>query len=192
MGFGIAEPPPVVWLREGGLWWLAREWSGYKMEVSMRREKSPLSYQTPGQWTWTRNMFLFLYSQFSHPGNEGILLAAGNLVAAQLKLHDLVKRGERPGEGLHVRALVVDDVVVVKLKVVQAGRPVEVLEPGQSRAIHYFLPNKNWLTSTGRGHCKEQARWVAVGSLAPGQPPRTTRPWNGIFGQLHNMENTGF
>ena len=84
-------------------------------------------------------MFL-LDSQFSHPGNEGILLAAGNLVAAQLKLHDLVKRRERPGERLHVRALIVHDVVVVKLKVVEAGRPVEVLEPGGQRAaIHYIF-----------------------------------------------------
>ena len=83
----------------------------------MRRGRSLLSYQTPGQWTWTRNMFLLDY-QFSHPGNEGVLLAAGNLVTTQLKLHDLVKRGERPGEGLHVRALVVHDVVVVELKVV--------------------------------------------------------------------------
>ena len=160
--------------------------------VHEEREKSPV---LPNTWIWTRNIFLFLDSQFSHPGNEGVLLAAGNLVATQLKLHDLVKRGERPGEGLHVRALVVDDVVVVKLKVVQAGRPVEVLEPGgQSRAIHYFLPNKNknWLTSIGRGHCKEQARWAAVGLLAPGQPPRTTRPCNGILGQLQNMENSGF
>ena len=98
------------------------------MEVSMRRGRSLLSYQTPGQRT--RNMFL-LDSQFSHPGNEGVLLAARNLVTTQLKLHDLVKRGKRPGEGLHVRALVVDDVVVVKLKVVQARRPVEVLEPEQ-------------------------------------------------------------
>ena len=100
--------------------------------VHEEREKSPV---LPNTWTWTRKMFL-LDSHLSHPGNEGVLLAAGNLVATQLKLHDLVKRWERPGEGLHVRALVVDDVVVVKLKVVQAGRPVEVLEPGQSRAIH--------------------------------------------------------
>ena len=97
--------------------------------VQEEREKSPV---LPNTWTWTCNMFL-LDSQFSHPGNEGVLLAAGNLVATQLKLHDLVERGERPGEGLHVRALVVDDVVVVKLKVVQAGRPVEVLEPGGQR-----------------------------------------------------------
>ena len=103
--------------------------------VHEEREKSPV---LPNTWIWTRNIFLFLDSQFSHPGNEGVLLAAGNLVATQLKLHDLVKRGERPGEGLHVRALVVHDVVVVKLKVVQAGRPVEVLEPGQRAAIHYF------------------------------------------------------
>ena len=137
-------------------------------------------------------MFL-LDSQFSHPGNEGILLAAGNLVAAQLKLHDLVKRRERPGERLHVRALIVHDVVVVKLKVVEAGRPVEVLEPGGQRAaIHYFLRNKNWLTSIGRGRCKERARWVAVGLLAPGQLPRTTRPCNGILSQVQNMENAGF
>ena len=86
-------------------------------------------------------MFL-LDSQFSHPGNEGILLAAGNLVAAQLKLHDLVKRGERSGERLHVRALVVHDVVVVKLKVVQARRPVEVLEPGGQSSHSLFSPKQ--------------------------------------------------
>ena len=68
----------------------------------------------------------------SYPGYEGVLLAAWDLVTSKLKLHDLVERGKGSGEGLHVGALVVDNVVVVKLKVIQARRPVKVLQPADS------------------------------------------------------------
>ena len=100
----------VVRMQEGG--------------VQEESEKSPVLPNTCllGQ---TRCLFGVTY-----PGYEGVLLAAWDLVTSQLELHDMVERGEGSGEGLHVGALVVDNVVVVKLKVIQARRPVKVLQPG--------------------------------------------------------------
>ena len=93
----------------------------------MKKARSLQSCQTP-VW-WVRQGACLVSS---YPGYEGVLLAAWDLVTSKLKLHDMVERGKGSGEGLHVGALVVDNVVVVKLKVIQARRPVKVLQPADS------------------------------------------------------------
>ena len=70
------------------------------------------------------------WSHMTYPGYESVLLTARDLVTPKLKLHDMVESREWPREGLHVGALVVNNVVVVKLKIIQACRPVKVLQSG--------------------------------------------------------------
>ena len=103
----------VVRMQEGG--------------VQEESEKSPV---LPNTCLLVRQGAMFF--NVTYPGYEGVLLAAWDLVTSQLELHYVVERGKGSGEGLHVGALVVDNVVVVKLKVIQARRPVKVLQPADS------------------------------------------------------------